>query len=189
MLDNSKKWWDFFDELYDEEIQLFVQNTVPKIFSWYLKRNTSLQASDIVQEIHLKVCTSYNSFNWDKDQLKKWLYTIMINYNKELFRKLSKTQSVYETLSIESVDHWLGSVAHWAIQHITFQKLWDLLKGSLTEKQYSVFYQKIIMGASFKKIAETSSLAQSTIKSRYYKTLTHLKGLPELQQAWKELRE
>ncbi|MDN3451690.1 RNA polymerase sigma factor [Planococcus sp. APC 3906] len=160
---------------HEDSANQLVKHYYKEVFAFVYKQVVDEQTSlDLTQEIFVRMLQSITGFDTRKASFRTWLYRIASNHCVDYFRSKSYRTSV-KTGYIEEED--LESAEN-ILQQITQKEQVQELQASLAlcdhTAQHIVRY-KLYLDQTFAEIAVTLQLPESTIKTKYYKTIRFIR--------------
>jgi RNA polymerase sigma-70 factor, ECF subfamily len=141
------------------------------------------EARDVCQEAFLKAYRGLAAFKGGC-KFSSWLYQIAINLCRDRLRR----RKVRNLVSIEDLESavepsWAvqRAVAHELVEARELSRAVSAAVASLPEEQREVIVLKEYQGLTFPEIAEALDVPLSTVKTRLYRGLVHLRGRLEKQ--------
>jgi RNA polymerase sigma-70 factor (ECF subfamily) len=141
------------------------------------------EARDVCQEAFLKAYRGLGTFKGGC-KFSSWLYQIAVNLCRDRIRR----RKVRNLVSIEDLEG--AAEPGWAVQRAVAHDLVEARElsavvsaavASLPEEQREVIVLKEYEGLTFPEIAEALEVPLSTVKTRLYRGLVHLRGRLEKQ--------
>ncbi len=157
-------------------LKLIIDKYTPSIFN-FSKRFVSDAATDVTQDVFIKVWKNLKSFNTDKSSFKTWLFTITRNTITDYLRKKKSIPMSY----MGEDDSFIESIPDEApLPYDVLQKLQDkevLLKfmESLPDNYKTVLTLYYGEDMTFKEIGEVLGKPLNTVKSYHYRAIILLK--------------
>ncbi len=136
-------------------------------------------ASDVTQEVFVKVWRNLNKFDWTRN-FKPWIFTIAKNTAIDWLKKKGALPfSLIEERRPDFLENIKDDSALVAFERNLLQKDFALALGRLPSSYNSVIKLRAYEGFSFREISESLQEPLNTVKSRYRRGLVLLKGLME----------
>jgi RNA polymerase sigma-70 factor (ECF subfamily) len=136
------------------------------------------EARDIAQEAFLKAYRGLGAFKGEA-RFSSWLYQIALNLCRDrMRRRKGRTLVSLEALE-EAGDAPVlqeGATAFEQVERKEIQHRVAAAVASLSEEQREVIVLKEYQGLTFQEIADVLALPVSTVKTRLYRGLTHLRA-------------
>lgn len=159
-------------------LRSLIDKYTPSIFN-FLSRTAGVSgASDLTQEVFIKVWKNLNSFNKDKSQFKTWLFTIARNSATDYLRKkksipfsLMKEDEFSEDL-LEDEEILPDEVYAQIQDKETLIKILEELPNNY-KQVLTLHYQEDM---TFKEIGEVLGKPLNTVKSYHLRALNMLLG-------------
>lgn len=175
-MDLEKRWIRHVQRsAHEDSANHLVKHYYKEIYAFVYKQIIDEQlALDLTQEVFIRMLQSIGSFDAKKASFRTWLYRIATNHCIDYFRSKgyrTKKQTEYiEEQDIESAENIL--------QDITKKEQMRELQASLTlcdqTAQHIVRY-KLFLDQTFAEIAVNLQLPESTVKTKYYKTIRFIR--------------
>ncbi|RPJ94813.1 sigma-70 family RNA polymerase sigma factor [Rummeliibacillus sp. TYF005] len=160
---------------HEESSNKLIQKYYKEIFAYTYNRVFDQQlAMDLTQEIFIRTLQSINSFDEKKASFRTWLYQIAQNHCTDYFRskafQTSKQTDVVEQIELDGEDEVVSLVLH-------NQQLVEIQSAlqSFDEQEQQIIHGKLIDDLTFIQLAEKLHIPLSTVKTKYYKAIKHLK--------------
>ncbi|ALC91343.1 RNA polymerase subunit sigma-70 [Bacillus sp. FJAT-18017] len=155
----------------DELVSLYSKEMYAFVYKQTLDKELSL---DLTQEIFISVLQSIHGFNAKKASFKTWLYKLATYRVVDYYRSRAYR---YQTITVNSEDIEITDSEDFTIsleyKH-EVQRVTSLVN-SLDSQSQQIFRLKLFADYSFKEIAATLGLPESTIKTKYYSLLKKVK--------------
>lgn len=135
----------------------------------FLYKQVSLKelAMDLTQDIFISVLQSISGYDERKAKFRTWLYRIASNKVVDYFRSSAyKTSQHYISLESVVIPQETTLESDYIDQHLVVEILAELAKLPFETQQ--IVRLKVYSEQSFRDIACTLSIPESTVKSRYY---------------------
>lgn len=119
------------------------------------------KAQDFVQDLFMRILEKHHQFKLDK-KFSSWMYTIASNMCKTSFRRLPTKE-----LPLEEI----GAIDNWDDNSLDKTRFNDSLKDAISdleEHHRLAFVLRYMEEKSIKEIAEITTTAEGTVKSRLY---------------------
>ena len=154
-----------FEKLYE----LYFQ----RVYGYFISRMGNIaNAEDLTSQTFLKALESFDRYEFTGKPFGVWLFRIAHNLRVDFYRKnkaptveLDKAQEVASNDNVEDKVH----------SRLLYEKIERLLcKFSSEEKE--IILLKLSSGLKFSEIAQVIGKKESTIKTKYFRTLKNLKG-------------
>lgn len=160
---------------HEDSANQLVKHYYKEIFAFVYKQVIDDQTSlDLTQEIFVRMLQSISNFDARKASFRTWLYRIASNHCIDYFRSKSYRTSI-KTGYIEEED--FESDAN-ILQQITQKEQVQELQASLAlcdDIAQNIVRYKLFFDQTFAEIAVTLQLPESTIKTKYYKTVRFMR--------------
>lgn len=175
-VNQEKRWIRRIQKSGDEDsANQLVQLYYREIFAFVYKQVLDEQeALDLTQEVFIRMLQSIGHFDAKKAGFRTWLYRIATNHCIDYFRskryKTARATDYIEDEEFEASDDILKDVS----QKEEMQELQATLALCDEDSQAIVRY-KLFLDQSFREIALEMCLAESTVKTKYYKAIRLLR--------------
>ncbi|MEI5909700.1 RNA polymerase sigma factor [Bacillus spongiae] len=161
-----------------------VKNYYREIYHYVYKQTLDQEQSlDLTQEIFINMLQALYRFEGKRSSFRTWLYKIatykVVDYFRSRHYKVQK-------LSVEINDMEFGNEKDFTntlLQKEEVKGVIDVINGLETSFQ-QIIRLKLFTDYTFQDIAETLQIPESTVKTRYYRSLKHVKA--ELKEADKD---
>jgi RNA polymerase sigma-70 factor, ECF subfamily len=143
-----------------------VQAAIPALrrYARALARDLEV-ADDLVQDTLVRALRSEHLFHGG--EIRKWLYTILTNLNRNRLRSLVRRPG---TLSIEDHDRPDGAAGETVTRDIV------RALGLLSEEQRSAILLIVLEGLSYREVADVQNVPIGTVMSRLARARAHIKA-------------
>lgn len=144
-----------------------------RVYSFFITRlgNTE-EAEDFTSHTFLKAIENFDRYSYDGKPFGVWLFRIARNLLIDLFRKKKmptvNIDEAYDVSSSEDIEEKTHS-------KMLYEKVQLLLQEFSSEEQ-EIILLKLSSGLKFSEIANILGKNESTIKTKYFRTLEKLKG-------------
>lgn len=175
-MDLEKRWIRRVQRsTHEESANQLVKNYYREIFAFVYKQVVDEQeALDLTQEVFIRMLQSIDSFDARKASFRTWLYRIATNHCIDYFRsKVYRTivQTDYiEEREVESAENILMDIT----KKEQMQELQACLALCDQIAQHIVRY-KLFLDQTFTEIAVILQLPESTVKTKYYKSISFIR--------------
>lgn len=160
---------------HEDSANQLVTHYYKEIFAFVYKQVLDEQeALDLTQEVCIRMLQSIGHYDMKKAGFRTWLYRIATNHCIDYFRsrryKTTRATDYIEDQEFESDEDLLESVS----KKEDMQELQAALALCDEESQAIVRY-KLFLEQSFREIAVDLHVAESTVKTKYYKAIRILR--------------
>lgn len=167
---------------HEDSANQLVKQYYREIFAFVYKQVLEEQeALDLTQEICIRMLQSIGTYEAKKASFRTWLYRIATNHCTDYFRsKRYKTEQKTEYIEeqdFESEENLLDGIT----EREQMTELQALLAQWDEERQLIVRY-KLFLGQSFREIADTLYVPESTVKTKYYKAIRTIRKQMEARR-------
>lgn len=160
---------------HEDSANQLVKAYYKEIFAFVYKQVVDEQgALDLTQEVFIRMLQAISSYDSRKASFRTWLYRIATNHCIDYFRskgyRTTARTDYIEEQEIESPEDIL--------QEITQKERMQELQASLALCDHTaqhIFRYKLFLDQTFGAIAEALHLPESTVKTKYYKTVRFLR--------------
>ncbi|MBM7578543.1 sigma-70 family RNA polymerase sigma factor [Jeotgalibacillus terrae] len=156
---------------HEESANQLVKHYYKEIFAFVYKQVMDEQeALDLTQEVCIRMLQSIENYDAGKASFRTWLYRIATNHCIDYFRSKSyKTESridYIEDQDVESTENVLEGV----LKKEQMEGLQAVLARFDQDTQFIVRY-KLFLEQSFREIAVSLNVPESSVKTKYYKAI------------------
>lgn len=148
---------------------LLIRQYYDEIYAYIFKQILDKhQAMDITQDIFITMLRSIHTYNANKASFRTWLYRVSTNKLIDYYRKNTRIPRE------ESISEEVLSDEPHLFSNFNNKYLLDKINHYLTSIETTsqqVFRLKVFGSYSFREIAVTLSMSESTAKSKYYRLL------------------
>ncbi|OCA85779.1 RNA polymerase subunit sigma-70 [Bacillus sp. FJAT-27225] len=156
----------------NELVSLYYKEMYAFVYRQTLDKELSL---DLTQEIFISMLQSIHGFNAEKASFRTWLYKLATYRVVDYYRSRAYR---YQTITVNSEDIDITDSEDFTIsleyKH-EVERVTSLVN-SLDSQSQQIFRLKLFADYSFKEIAASLSMAESTVKTKYYSTLKKVKS-------------
>lgn len=165
MTDDEKLIWKIKHLSSGNARDKLVRKYYDQIYAYVYRHILNVDDSlDLTQDIFVKAINALPSFDKKKSSFKTWLYTIAANKMTDWYRTQHFTDELDDNLpekdSFEDV----------VINRALAREILDFIK-NLDYISFQIVELKFFSDLTFSDIAEILSIPQSTVKTKYYKSI------------------
>lgn len=154
-----------FEDLYD----LYFR----KVYGYFISRiNNRATAEDMTSQTFLKALEGFGNYRFDGKPFGAWLFRIAHNLRVDFYRQQKAPLVDLEQASgVQSKE----DVANKVHTKMLYEQVEELLNEFDAEEK-EIILLKLSSGLKFREIAKIMGKSESTIKSKYFRTLKNLQG-------------
>jgi len=146
-----------------------------RILVFVLRRvNDKELATDITQQVFLKVLTNIGKFQFRGLPFSSWLYRIAVNECNDNFRKMKRVRWV--TLERENIGYLYEELTADTTMEDWEKKIPGILQ-QLKPNELLLIELRFFEGKPFREIAEILNVSEVNVKTKTYRTLQKMKKL------------
>lgn len=165
MMDDDKLIWKIKHLSGGDARDKLVRKYYDQIYAYVYRHILNVDDSlDLTQDIFIKAINALPSFDKKKSSFKTWLYTIASNRMTDWYRTQHFTDELSDDLPEK--DRFEDVVAN----RVLAREILDFIKNS-DYISFRIMELKFFSDLTFSDIAEMLSVPQSTVKTKYYRSI------------------
>lgn len=147
------------------------------IYTYIYKQTINKEISmDLTQEVFISMLKTIDKFDYKKASFRTWIYKIatyrLVDYYRSKYYKYNKVCVSIENIEIQDENDIIEK-----IQYKDDAKNIINILNTLEDISQKIFRLKLFGEYTFVEISNMLEMPQSTVKTRYYSTLTKIKNL------------